>query len=147
MRFGSTGLRAGSRPLRSTDGRVPAGDSGFTLLETLTALAILGIALVALFDAHQRGLRAARIADDYATARILAQSLLADATGGNVGGVIPRQGNEGRFGWAIEVQPAGGGWADIKSDANWRLNHVRVTVAWDADRRVQLDTLKLGRAK
>jgi prepilin-type N-terminal cleavage/methylation domain-containing protein len=147
MRFGSTGLRAGSRPPRSTDDVAPGAESGFTLLETLTALTILGIALVSLFDAHQRGLRAARVADDYVVARILAQSLLADATTGNSGVVVPRQGNEGRFGWAIEVHPAGGGWADLKSESNWRLNHVRVTVAWDADRRVQLDTLKLGRAQ
>src|SRR5262245_49611518 len=105
MRFGSTGLRAGSRPPRSTDGIVPGAESGFTLLETLTALTILGIALVSLFDAHQRGLRAARVADDYAVARILAQSLLADATTGNSGVVVPRRGSEGRYGWAIEVHP------------------------------------------
>ena len=116
MRFGSTGLRAGSRPPRSIDGMAPGAESGFTLLETLTALTILGIALVSLFDAHQRGLRAARVADDHVEARILAQSLLADATTGNSGVVVPRRGNEGRFGWAIEVQPAGGGWADLKSE-------------------------------
>ena len=145
MRFASIGLRAESRPPRSIDGRPVDAEAGFTLLETLTALTILAIALVSLFEAHSRGLRAASVAEDYAQARILAQGLLADTAGGRHGSLIPRRGTEGKFGWAIEVGPAALPSADLKSDGNWRLQHVRVTVAWDQDRHIQLDTLKLGR--
>ena len=78
---------------------------------------------------------------------MLAQSLLADAVGANHERVVPRRGEAGRFGWAIEVQPVKEGWGQFKSDAGWHLNHVRVSVTWDANRRVQIDTFKLGRAR
>ncbi len=61
-------------------------------------------------------------------------------------GLVSRQGSEGRFDWSIAVAPVHAPWAEIKSKANWRLNHVRVTVAWDKNRSIVLDTLKLGRA-
>jgi general secretion pathway protein I len=142
MRFASTGSRVGSRRLRSTDAR----EAGFTLLETLTALTILAIALVSLFDAHMRGLRAAGAAHSYAAARLLGQALLADAVSGWKTALVSRQGREGRYDWSIAVAPEASGWADAKSKAGWRLYHVRVTVAWDQDRSIVLDTLKLGRA-
>jgi prepilin-type N-terminal cleavage/methylation domain-containing protein len=142
MRFASIGLPAESRLPHSID---PEG--GFTLLETLTALAILAIALVGLFDAHALGLRGATAADHHAEARMLAQSLLADAVGANHERVVPRRGAAGRFGWAIEAQPVKEDWGQLKSDAGWQLNHVRVSVTWDANRRVQLDTFKLGHTR
>jgi general secretion pathway protein I len=144
MRFASTGSRAGFRPRPSIDGG--SGTAGFTLLETLTALLILAIALVSLFDAQMRGLRAAGAADTYAEARLLAQALLADAAGGWKGPLVSRQGREGRFDWSIAVAPERAAWAEVKSKADWRLYHVRVTVAWDPNRSIELDTLKLGRA-
>ncbi len=142
MRFASIGSPAVSRSPRSID---PEG--GFTLLETLTALAILAIALVGLFDAHALGLRGATAADHHAEARMLAQSLLADAVGANHERVVPRRGEAGRFAWTIEAQPVKEGWAQFKSEAGWQLNHVRVLVTWDAGRRVQIDTFKLGRTR
>ncbi len=146
MRFASTGSRAGSRPPRSIDGGRDSGTAGFTLLETLTALTILAIALVSLFDAHMRGLRAAGAANSYAEARLLGEALLADTAGGWKSALLSRQGSEGRFNWSIAVAPERAAWAEIKSKGNWRLYHVRVTVAWDRNRSIVLDTLKLGRA-
>lgn len=146
MRFASIGLRAGSRQPRSIDGHPVNGAAGFTLLETLTALTILAIAFVSLFDAQARGLRAAGAADSYAEARILAQALLADTVSGWNGALIPRKGSNGRFDWSIDVVPERAAWAEIKSETKWRPFHIRVTVAWDR-RSVTLDTLKLGRSK
>lgn len=149
MRFASTGSRAGSRPPRSTrrDGANPA--AGFTLLETLAAMTILAMALVALFDAQARGVRAAGAADNYVRARLLAQALLADTvTGWSAAGLAPSTGRDGAFAWSIDVAPAEAGWATNPTEKNsWRLNRVRVTVAWDRERRVVLDTLKLGRVE
>lgn len=147
MRFASIGSPDGSRPPRSIDGGAASGTAGFTLLETLTALAILAIAMVSLFDAHMRGLKAASTADAYAEARLFAQALLTDTVSGWKGALVSRRGREGRYDWSIEVAPAKEAWAEITSKANWRLNHVRVTVAWDKNRSVVLDTLKLGRGR
>lgn len=139
MRFVSIGSPAVSRSPHSID---PEG--GFTLLETLTALAILSIALVGLFDAHALGLRGATAADHHAEARMLAQSLMAEAVGANHEMVVPQRGTAGRYTWTIEVEPVKESWAQLKSTAGWQLNHVRVSVTWDANRHVELDTFKLG---
>jgi hypothetical protein len=109
-------------------------------------MTILAIALVSLFDAHMRGLRAAGAADAYAEARILGEALLTDAASGWKSPIVPRSGREGRFEWSIAVAPVGAPWAELKSKGNWRLNHIRVTVAWDTNRSIALDTLKLGRS-
>ncbi len=72
MKFVLIGLRAVFRQPRSIDlSPVESTAAGFTLLETLTALTILAIALVSLFEAHASGLRTAGIAADYAEARIV----------------------------------------------------------------------------
>jgi prepilin-type N-terminal cleavage/methylation domain-containing protein len=142
MRFESIGSPGASRSPHAID-----AESGFTLLETLTALAILAIALVGLFDAHALGLRGATAADHHAEARMLAQSLLADAVGANHERIVPRRGSQGRYAWTIDAQPVRESWGQFKSDAGWRLHHVRVSVTWDADRRVQLDTFKMGHAQ
>ena len=127
---------------------MPAGSTaGFTLLETLTALTVLSIALVSLFEAHAQGLRTAGSAADYARARIFAQGLLADATGGWSGDLASKRGTEGTFTWSIDVEPERAPWAEVKTEGNWRLHRVRVTVAMDKGRQVNLETLKLGRAK
>jgi len=145
MRFASIGSRDASRLPRSTNRRLNSDSSGFTLLETLTALTILAISMVALFDAHVRGLSAAGTAESYAQARIFAQALLTDTVSDWKGALVNRDGREGRYTWAIEVAPVSEVWAELASKETWRLNHVRVTVAWGQNRRVVLDTLKLGR--
>ncbi len=120
--------------------------AGFTLLETLTAMTILAIAMVSLFDAHMRGLargrRSRRLCGGAHPRRGLAdrcRQRLDEQP-------ASRSGREGRFNWSIAVAPVGAPWAQIKSKASWRLRHIRVTVAWDKDRSIVLDTLKLGRA-
>ena len=51
---------------------------GFTLLEVLVAFTILAIALTALIQAFSQGLRASTVAEDRATAVLLARSKLAE---------------------------------------------------------------------
>lgn len=127
---------------------MPAGSSaGFTLLETLTALTVLSIALVSLFEAHAQGLSTAGSAAEYARARIFAQGILADATGGWSRDLASKRGTDGPFTWSIDIEPEHTAWADVKTEGNWRLHRVRVTVAWDRGRHVNLETLKLGRAR
>src|ERR1700730_9755633 len=100
MKFASIGLRAGSPPARSIDPNSVNSAAGFMLLETLTALTILAIAFVSLFEARARALQNVRVATDYANARILGQALLADTVSGYNGHVISRTGSDGRFDWS-----------------------------------------------
>lgn len=64
------------RPLGST-GRQPRG-RGFSLLEVMLALAILGGAIVVLGEAGRFALENARVARDLATAQLLCESKLAE---------------------------------------------------------------------
>jgi prepilin-type N-terminal cleavage/methylation domain-containing protein len=144
MRSASTGLRAASRRRLSPE-QLPASTSqgGFTLLETLTAMTILAIAITGLFQAHANATRSTGTADDYATARLLAESLLAEAVAGWPS--ASRSGREGRFVWEVGIAPAKASWAEIKSKENWHLYRLQASVLWEGGRRVDLETVKLAR--
>ena len=145
MRFASIGLQAGSRPACSIESARESASAGFTLLETLTAMTILAIALVSLFEAHANSVRAAGVAADSTRARMMAEALLADAASGPDVRPASRKGHDGRFAWSVDIDPERAPWARVKS-ALWRLNHIRVAVTWDKSRRIELETLKLGRS-
>ena len=66
-------MRMTRRPFPSPRGFLSSGD-GFTLLEVLVALAVLGIALVAVFQLFSANLRGLAASDDYANAVIKAES-------------------------------------------------------------------------
>jgi general secretion pathway protein I len=135
----STGLPAAYR-------RPPCAEAeaGFSLLETLTALTILAIALAGLFQAHSAGLRAATASDDYSQARILAHSILAGALAGPGLLPAPAAGQEGAFRWSLAAAEAREAWAAVPS-GKWRLHHIRVAVEWPRGRKLELRGLKLAR--
>lgn len=110
----------------------------------MTALTILAIAFVSLYEAHTGAMRAASTATDAGRARIIAQSLLAETTSGWNIKPGSRSGTDGRFNWTVDIAREDAPWASIKSDL-WRLNRIRVAVTWDRVRRVELETLRLGR--
>lgn len=145
MKSASTGLRDESPPPRSI--KVPAVDteSGFTLFETLTAMLVMSIGLVSLFEAHSHALRTAEAAANYARARIFAQGLLADTVGGWSGKLISKAGTDDGFSWSINVAPEDASWGKVETKDNWRLRRVRVIVSWAGGRQIELDSLKLGR--
>lgn len=145
MKSGSTGLRAECPQPLSTNAPAGASEAGFTLFETLTAMLVLSIGLVSLFEAHSRALRTAGAAADYARARIFAQGLLADTVSGWNGKLISKSGNDDGFAWSIDVAPESAAWANVAMRDNWKLRHVRVIVSWAGGRQFELDSLKLGR--
>lgn len=122
--------------------------SGFTLLEVVVAVAILGLALAATFEVFTTGFRQSRVSGDRAAALIHAESLLAalDAEG------LPEPGaSEGRiddrYRWRMFVTPLD----PPAEDANPRVGvyRVEVVVSWgdeDRPRSVHLATLRLGPA-
>ena len=61
-------------PFFSVTKKLPGNESGVTLLETLVALAILGLVAVALLSGLTTAARATIIADEQATAESLARS-------------------------------------------------------------------------
>jgi type II secretion system protein I len=81
-------------------------EAGFTLLETLVALAILGVVLTTVFDVFGSGLRAAHRNEDRLLLALVAQNLMArsrldyNPAGGDLSGDI-----EGGLRWEITSQP------------------------------------------
>ncbi len=129
---------------------------GFTLIEILVALIIVGLAMGALMRAFSLGLRNAEAARARTAATLFAESKLADleaagpiATGQSTGRF------EERFRWRLRVRP----YVEVDAaketpagseDAALALYEVMVTVDWDGSggqRSVSLTTLRLAPAE
>lgn len=120
--------------------------AGFTLIEVLVALAILGLALAAIYETFAHGLRNDSVGRRYIAATVLAEGRLAAL--GTERGIRPgRWGGETPDGyrWAVAVRPtveAGAG-----PPGRPRLYEVEVRVLWDQagrSREVRLTSLRLG---
>jgi general secretion pathway protein I len=121
----------------------PQGEGGFTLIEVLVALTILSISLAALLAIFTEGLDRARESRNEAAARVLAQSLLAQAkvspnpsmgdSGGRINGYL----------WHMRVLPFG----SVADRASWQADAAEVSarVSWLGDggmRSITLSTLR-----
>lgn len=113
---------------------------GFTLLEVLVAMTILGIAIVALMQLSSQGLRLLHLSDDYQQAVIVADRI-ARATDALAEGVDA--GQEGRFQWVrrITVVPVP---EELTPGAGpqLRLYALSVGVRWGRDRTLELASLR-----
>ncbi len=149
-----TGSPAGSRsrtepaarPTRRRRGRAAA--AGFTLVEVLIAFVILALALGALLPGFSGGLRGLGAADDYTTAALLAESVLA-AVGreqtleeGTSAGEF-----DNGFRWRLDVVALDAE-LDPEGTLPVRPYDVVLTVSWDGrgdtERSITLETLRLG---
>lgn len=116
------------------------GERGFTLLEVLVAMAILGLAVVASIQSFAQGLRLLKLSGDHQQATLLADLKLREI-------VNPEEGrdeqDEGRFHWerttklvpAPELTPVG-------TLPKWRIYEIAVRVTWDERRQVEITTLR-----
>jgi len=113
---------------------------GFTLLEVLVALTILGLAIVTLLQLSSQGLRLLSLSDDYQQA-VLVADRVARATDTLREGVVG--GGEGRFLWerrvalvpvAEELTPGAG--------PAPRLYALSVAVRWGSNRALELASLR-----
>lgn len=124
--------------------------AGFTLLEVIIALAILGVAFALAMQLLATGVRSAKAAEDYTQAVILARQKIAEiaamssleglADGGEVGG---------GFRWLSEIQPL-----PQEEELPAQLYRVWVRVIWPGRRgeksldlytlRMAVDEKKLG---
>lgn len=117
-----------------------AGQAGFTLLEVLIALAILGTAVVVSIQGVSQGLRLLKAAGDQQRAIIVADQRAREM-------LVPTEGTEsgtdGRFSWqrttrVLETPELTPGDAPPK----WRVFQISVVVTWDEQRRLEVSTLR-----
>lgn len=126
----------------------PEENKGFSLLEVMVALAILGMALVAIFGLFSGGLQAARLVKDYDQALLYAQQKLEELNHSpTLRPKVERGEFEGsHYRWDTEVSPySGKDWED-KGDSSVKLLHIQVKVSWPSrrgERTLELNTLRM----
>ena len=113
---------------------------GFTLLEVLVALAILGMAVVTVIQLFGQGLRLLKVSGDYQLAVLLADQKAREMETVREG---IESGQEGMFEWERQatVAPVPEE-LTVVSPTPIRLFRVTVQVRWGANRSVEVATLR-----
>ena len=122
----------------------PRGEPGFTLLEVIVALAILGIAFALAMESLASGVRSAKASEDYTQAVLLARQKIAEMV---VTPSLKQFADQGEFGggfrWVSEIQPLPQDEVDLPA----QLYRVRVRVIWPGRRKeksLDLYTLRMA---
>ena len=122
-------------------GKSDRSHAGFTLLEIVVALAILGLSLTVLFGIFSQNVARTQLNETRAAERALASALLLTAEAGSPTGSVGR--TPSGFVWRVAFAPYGG----PEDEKNWPqpVSEITVTVsrAGDTRTRVVLHTLKL----
>lgn len=105
----------------------PRRARGFSLLEMVVAIAILGLALGALYQAAAGATRNVRIDEKYAYGVELARSLLAANSPVPAQGVNQSGETEGGFAWRVATRPIN---LERTSLAGVSLQEIEVGVSW-----------------
>jgi type II secretion system protein I len=112
---------------------------GFTLLEVLVALAILGVAVVASIQGFAQGLRLLKLAGDHQDAMLVADQKLREV-------VVPTEGSEEgtetRFRWKRTIARVPTELRDTARPVTWAVYQIDVHVQWDERREIHLATLR-----
>lgn len=120
--------------------RVARETAGFTLLEVVVALAVLGIAVVAAIQGFAQGLRLLKLAGDHQQAVLLADELMSKP--------LPEkadreEGQDRGFTWERTVKLVETPDLVVAGTPQaWRQFQVTVRVRWDERRHVELVTLR-----
>jgi len=123
-------------------------ENGFTLLEVVIALAILGIGLTVIMELFSGGLRLGRTSQEYTKAVNYASTKMEEISAQDT---IEEGGGEGQFDdtyrWQVGVEKVdllpGDKGTDFKPPAD--LYHIRVSVAWKSgskERTASFETYK-----
>jgi type II secretion system protein I len=117
------------------------GHDGFTLLEVLVAMAILGLAVTTMMRLSSQSLRLLHLSGEHQRAMLLADQLVrrtpADAEG-------VQSGEEGAYAWErrVAVVPVAKELIPPGATSAPQLRSVSVAVRWGKSRSVQLVTLR-----
>lgn len=107
---------------------------GFSLLEMLVALAILGLSLGALYQATSGATRNVRSAEKYAYGVELARSLVAEHALVPAGGLSVQGETAGGFLWQVEARPAQAGSGSLPPGT---VQDLGVVVRWSDGRKAR----------
>jgi len=119
--------------MRSTSRSCPRRAAGFSLLEMVVAIAILGLALGALYQAASGATRNVRSDEKYAYGVELARSLLAANSPVPEEGVSQSGETEGGFRWRVDTRQIN---LERSAMAGVNLQQIEVGVSWlDGSRR------------
>lgn len=116
---------------------------GFTLLEVLVALAILGIAVVTIIQLFSQGLRLLKLSGDHQRAVLLADQKAREAEPAAQG---TESGQDGEFDWErrVEVYPMPEELI-VQGSSPLRVFRISVQVRWSGNRSVEVATLRTAR--
>lgn len=104
-------------------------EDGFTLIETLVALAIVALSFAVLLRTVSDGLERTRRASDEATALSLMQSLMTQTEAARIAPGTSRGTFGGGFAWRLRIAPRPG----LDAKDGWPVDAVNVTatVSWN----------------
>jgi len=125
---------------------VPARSRGFSLLEMVVAVAILGMSLGVLYQAAGGATRTVAVDEKTAYAVELARSLLANYAVVPLSGMNETGETQGGFAWEVAAEPA-----ELAVDSplsEGLLQQISVVVSWrdgSRDRTVALQSVVAGR--
>ena len=114
-------------PMPSISRTARRGDQGFSLLEMLVAIAILGLCLGVLYQSTSGATRNVRADERYAYGVELARSLLANYSRVPAAGVNEQGETQGEFRWQVASSPV-----EQRRGAPQRgsLHDIEITVSW-----------------
>lgn len=121
----------------------PGGESGFSLVEVICAVAIMAFALVALYRGAGQSRHAAQYLETHLGARLIARSLIEDARQAPTVSPAHRTGDSGQYHWQLLIEPANV--PGVKSVPGYRFYHLQALVTWQPNGSFALDALKFGK--
>ncbi len=113
-----------------TMARRSGAQAGFSLLEMVVAIAILALALGALYEAASSATRNVRTSERYAYAVELARSLLAENGQVPMDGVDASGKTDSGFAWRVVATPRAAQAGDASGSRQLPLEDIEVGVAW-----------------
>jgi len=126
----------------------PDGTFGFSLIEVLVAMAIMGASLAVLYQIFSVGLHNTGVAEKRTIAAVIADSKLAELSGEPIDGAFEESGeSSSEFRWIVEAEPfVPDGLVADTPPKNVVMYQVSVAVHWDdggATRSLRLRSLRV----
>ncbi|MCA3561117.1 MAG: prepilin-type N-terminal cleavage/methylation domain-containing protein [Aestuariivirga sp.] len=118
------------------------GETGFSLVEVLCALAVAASAIAVLTSGVGSSLKGVSTLDQHLGARIILQSILEDELAAAQTEPARRTGDSGPYRWQLMIEPVA---APAKLDGPYRMYRLTASVGWGRGGQVTGTALKLSR--